>query len=71
MAETVGWIVVQTLRDMRWGPLDYLLIDLPPSAGQPQQGLLDNVQMDGVIIVTTPQDRPKHFWRLRAPYRKD
>ncbi len=23
LAETVGWIVVQTLRDMRWGPLDY------------------------------------------------
>jgi ATP-binding protein involved in chromosome partitioning len=56
LAETVGWIVVQTLRDMRWGLLDYLLIDLPPSAGQPQQGLLDNVQMDGVIIVTTPRD---------------
>ena len=56
LAETVGWIVVQTLRDVRWGPLDYLLIDLPPSAGQPQQGLLEHARMDGVIIVTTPQD---------------
>jgi ATP-binding protein involved in chromosome partitioning len=56
MAEEVGNIVVQTLRDVRWGKLDYLLIDLPPSAGQPQQGLLEKVRMDGVVIVTTPQD---------------
>ena len=56
LAETVGQIVVQTLRDVLWGELDYLLIDLPPSAGEPQQGLLKNVKMDGVLIVTTPQD---------------
>ena len=55
-AADVGSIVVQTLRDVRWGPLDYLFIDLPPSAGQPQQGLIENVEMDGVVIVTTPQD---------------
>jgi len=55
-AADVGSIVVQTLRDVQWGPLDYLLIDLPPSAGQPQQGLIQNVEMDGVVIVTTPQD---------------
>jgi ATP-binding protein involved in chromosome partitioning len=56
LADAVGWIVVQTLRDVLWGRLDYLLVDLPPSAGQPQQGLIQNVAMDGVIIVTTPQD---------------
>jgi len=55
-ATDVGDIVVQTLRDVKWGALHYLLIDLPPSAGQPQQGLLQNVRMDGVVIVTTPQD---------------
>jgi len=55
-ASDVGDIVVQTLRDVKWGALHYLLIDLPPSAGQPQQGLLQRVKMDGVIIVTTPQD---------------
>ena len=56
LADTVGQIVVETLRSVMWGALHYLLIDLPPSAGQPQQGLLENVQMAGVIIVTTPQD---------------
>lgn len=56
LAETVGQIVVETLRSVVWGPLDYLLIDLPPSAGQPQQGLVERVAIDGVVIVTTPQD---------------
>lgn len=52
----VGQLVVQTLRDVLWGQLDYLLIDLPPSAGQPQEDLLQKVALAGVIIVTTPQD---------------
>jgi ATP-binding protein involved in chromosome partitioning len=56
LAEVAGQVVVETLRSVQWGRLDYLLIDLPPSAGQPQQGLLENVLMSGVLIVTTPQD---------------
>jgi len=56
LAETVGQIVVETLRSVEWGELDWLLIDLPPSAGQPQQDLVDRVAIHGVVIVTTPQD---------------
>lgn len=52
----VGQIVLQTLRDVLWGELDYLLMDLPPSAGQPQADLVRRQALDGVIIVTTPQD---------------
>ena len=55
-AEVVGQVVVQTLRDVLWGELDVLLIDLPPSAGQPQQDLLTRVKIDAAVIVTTPQD---------------
>jgi ATP-binding protein involved in chromosome partitioning len=55
-AEVAGQVVVQTLRDVQWGELDILVIDLPPSAGQPQQDLVARVQIDGVVIVTTPQD---------------
>ncbi len=51
-----GAIIRQTLQDVRWGELDYLLIDLPPGSGEPQQTLLDTVKIDGAIIVTTPQD---------------
>ncbi len=54
--DAVGQLVVQTLKDVIWGPLDYLLIDLPPSAGQPQASLIQRVPLRGVVIVTTPQD---------------
>jgi len=51
-----GLIVSRTLLDVLWGELDYLLIDLPPGTGEPQQSLVQRVQLDGVVIVTTPQD---------------
>jgi ATP-binding protein involved in chromosome partitioning len=51
-----GRIVTQTLRDVRWGALDYLLIDLPPGTGEPQQSLVQQITLDGAVIVTTPQD---------------
>lgn len=56
LSEAVGSLTVQTLKDVKWGDLDYLLLDLPPSAGQPQQALLQKVNIDGALIVTTPQD---------------
>jgi len=55
-AEVAGQVVVRTLRDALWGELDILLIDLPPSADQPQQDLVAHIKMDGAVIVTTPQD---------------
>ncbi len=54
--DAIGHLVVQTLRDVKWGNLDYLLIDLSPSAGQPQAALVERVPLKGVVIVTTPQD---------------
>ena len=56
LGSSVGQLVVQTLKDIVWGELEYLLLDLPPSAGQPQADLIKFVPMKGVIIVTTPQD---------------
>lgn len=55
-ANAVGQLVVQTLKDVVWDDLDYLLLDLPPSAGQPQEDLLRTLHLNGAIIVTTPQD---------------
>jgi ATP-binding protein involved in chromosome partitioning len=51
-----GRIVTQTLRDVVWGELDYLLIDLPPGTGEPQHSLVRAFQIDGAVVVTTPQD---------------
>jgi ATP-binding protein involved in chromosome partitioning len=56
LPDEVGRLVVQTLQDVLWEELDCLLIDLPPSAGQPQTDLVRRIKLDGVIIVTTPQD---------------
>lgn len=52
----VGRLLHQTLQDVVWGELDFLLLDFPPGTGEPQRTLLRAVHVDGVLIVTTPQD---------------
>jgi ATP-binding protein involved in chromosome partitioning len=49
-------IVRQFLRDVVWGELDVLVIDLPPGTGDAQLTLLQEVPIAGGVIVTTPQD---------------
>jgi ATP-binding protein involved in chromosome partitioning len=51
-----GLIVSRTLQDVLWEGLDYLLIDLPPGTGEPQQSLVQQVTVDAAVLVTTPQD---------------
>jgi ATP-binding protein involved in chromosome partitioning len=46
----------QFLTDVRWGELDFMLIDLPPGTGDAQLTLTQRVPLSGAIIVTTPQD---------------
>jgi ATP-binding protein involved in chromosome partitioning len=49
-------IVTQFLRDVEWGRLDYLLVDMPPGTGDAQLSLVQATQVAGAIIVTTPQE---------------
>jgi ATP-binding protein involved in chromosome partitioning len=46
--------VQQFLRDVEWGQLDVLVVDLPPGTGDAQLTLAQEVPLDGAIIVTTP-----------------
>jgi ATP-binding protein involved in chromosome partitioning len=48
------------LRDVLWGELDYLLIDLPPGTGDVQLSLSQMVPLAGAITVTTPQEVALH-----------
>jgi ATP-binding protein involved in chromosome partitioning len=49
-------IINQFLRDVRWGRLDYLFVDMPPGTGDAQLSLVQAATMHGAIIVTTPQE---------------
>ncbi len=48
--------VRQFLKDTLWGTQDFLVVDLPPGTGDAQLTLAQQVAVDGVVIVTTPQD---------------
>ncbi|HKA36042.1 MAG TPA: Mrp/NBP35 family ATP-binding protein [Thermoanaerobaculia bacterium] len=48
--------VEQFLQDVAWGPLDCLVIDLPPGTGDAQLTLTQKIHLSGAVIVTTPQD---------------
>ena len=52
--------IQQLFRDVLWGELDYLLIDLPPGTGDAQLTLSQLVPLAGAITVTTPQDVALH-----------
>lgn len=49
-------VIQQFLRNVEWGPLDYLIIDLPPGTGDVQLTLIQTTPLTGAIVITTPSD---------------
>lgn len=49
-------VLKQLLRDTNWGDLDVLFIDMPPGTGEVHIAVLDLVEVDSAVVVTTPQE---------------
>jgi ATP-binding protein involved in chromosome partitioning len=49
-------IITQFLRDVEWGVLDFLFVDMPPGTGDAQLSLVQATPVSGAVIVTTPQE---------------
>lgn len=49
-------VIQQFLRNVEWGKLDYLVIDLPPGTGDVQLTLIQTTPLTGAVVVTTPSD---------------
>ena len=52
----IAGVVEQFWTDVMWGELDYLLIDMPPGTGDVPLTVFQSIALDGIIIVTSPQD---------------
>ncbi len=48
--------ITQMLRDVAWGPLDVLIVDMPPGTGDAQLTMAQSAHLSGAVIVSTPQD---------------
>jgi len=49
-------VIRQFLSEVKWGELDYLLVDLPPGTGDVQLSLCQLAKVTGAVVVSTPQD---------------
>ena len=52
----IAGVVKQFWTDVMWGELDYMIVDLPPGTGDVPLTVLQSIPVDGVILVTSPQD---------------
>jgi len=52
----INKLLTQFLREVEWGELDFLVLDLPPGTGDAQLTITQQVPLTGGVIVTTPQD---------------
>lgn len=55
----ISGVVEQFWTDVRWGELDYLFVDMPPGTGDVALTVFQSLPINGVVIVSTPQDLVK------------
>jgi ATP-binding protein involved in chromosome partitioning len=52
----ISGILKQFLEQVAWGALDYMVVDMPPGTGDAQISLVQTIDIDGAVMVTTPQN---------------
>jgi ATP-binding protein involved in chromosome partitioning len=52
----ISGVLKQFLEQVAWGPLDVMVVDMPPGTGDAQLSLVQSIDLDGAVMVTTPQD---------------
>jgi ATP-binding protein involved in chromosome partitioning len=52
----ISGILKQFLEQVAWGPLDHMVVDMPPGTGDAQLSLVQTIDLDGAVMVTTPQE---------------
>ena len=52
----IAGVVKQFWTDVMWGDIDYLFVDMPPGTGDVPLTVFQSLPVDGVVIVTSPQD---------------
>ncbi len=52
----ISGILRQFLEQVAWGDLDIMVVDMPPGTGDAQLSLVQNIDLDGAVMVTTPQE---------------
>lgn len=52
----ISGVIQQFFTDVKWGDVDYMFVDMPPGTGDASLTVFQNLKVDGIIVVTTPQD---------------
>ncbi|MBQ8028039.1 MAG: Mrp/NBP35 family ATP-binding protein [Clostridia bacterium] len=52
----ISGVIQQFFTEVKWGDVDYMFVDMPPGTGDVALTVFQNLKVDGIIVVTTPQD---------------
>ena len=63
----VAGVLQQFWKDVDWGKVDYMFVDMPPGTGDVPLSIYQSLPVDGIIVVTTPQDLVQLIVKMNVP----